>query len=85
MSDENCDGGNDSSNGKRRFYIDSILHRKKCDPPYKAAEGGYLLFFLLSFLSMKYIVLRKHCNLQYSMLHTHLKCNFEIPDEHKSM
>ena len=55
MSDENCDGGNDSSNGKRRFYIDSILHRKKCDPPYKAAEGGYLLFFLLSCLMVSRI------------------------------
>ena len=40
MSGENADEEIRPS-GKRQFYIDSILHRKKLDPPNKTAEGKF--------------------------------------------
>ena len=39
MSSENCDDRVEDS-GKRQFYIDSILHRKKLEPPNTEIEGN---------------------------------------------
>jgi len=39
MSGENCDDRIEDS-GKRQFYIDSILHRKKLEPPNTEIEGN---------------------------------------------
>ena len=39
MSGENCDERMEDS-GKRQFYIDSILHRKKLEPPNTEIEGN---------------------------------------------
>ena len=48
MSSENSDEGNHPS-GKRHFYIDSILHRKKLDQPNKIEEGKHIYIKLLVF------------------------------------
>ena len=39
MSGENCDERLEDT-GKRQFYIDSILHRKKLEPPNTEIEGN---------------------------------------------
>ena len=39
MSGENYDERMEDS-GKRQFYIDSILHRKKLEPPNTDIEGN---------------------------------------------
>ena len=41
MSGENEDEEIQPS-GKRQFYIDSILHRKKLDSPNRSADGKFL-------------------------------------------
>ena len=39
MSGQNCDERLEDT-GKRQFYIDSILHRKKLEPPNTEIEGN---------------------------------------------
>ena len=49
MSGENCDDRIEDS-GKRQFYIDSILHRKKLEPPNTEIEGN------TKFIKYNYII-----------------------------